>query len=445
MMQLLRQKREESRTAPINEVGAAIPASPRRVRARNSIAYLTAGNLFSTFLTALGGLIIGRLVDPSTLGLFNGIGLVLSYASLLQLGVLSGLSRELPYFIGAGDRPRAEKMCAAAQAWALALGTGVSAALLGISVWQLARGELWMAAGWFTNALLAAQVFYTDYLQVTYRTAADFARIAVVRVVGQAALLVFLVLVIPFDFYGLCMRALFAGALTLALLFRWRPVRVGPKIALGDLKHLLRIGLPMFLVGQVLAYWIVVDQTLVLRLGGTRMMGLFSMVIMVRGTVQTLPAAVSQVFFPRLSQKHGEGKSLSELLRDITKPIALTAVALIPMILALWWALGPVTRFLIPQYADAVPAMQWALLLAFATCFEPVITVLTVTRRQTLRLVSILPGIAAYAGCLLWLIRDEMRLVAFPQAMLVGRTVYILVAYAIIYRLVARERGKAAL
>jgi O-antigen/teichoic acid export membrane protein len=413
------------------------------VRAHRSIAYLTAGNLFSTLLTALGGLVIGRLVDPAMLGLFSGIALVLSYASLLQLGALSGLSRELPYFIGAGDRPRAENMCAAAQMWALALGGGVSVVLVGISMWQLSRGELMMAAGWFTNALLAAQLFYTDYLQVTYRTAADFARIAVIRVVGQTVLLVCLALVIPFDFYGLCLRALVAGAATLALLWHWRPVRVGPKLALGDLKHLFRIGLPIFLVGQVLAYWIVVDQTLVLRFGGTKMMGLFSMVIMVRTAVQTLPSAVSQVFFPRLSQKHGEGKSLTELAQDIAKPIALTAAAVLPMILALWWALGPVTRFLIPQYADAVPAMQWALLLAFVTCFEPGITVLTITRRQTLRLLSILAGMAAYAGCLVWLIRDEVRLVAFPQAMLAGRAVYLLLGYAIIYRLVAKERGEA--
>ncbi|MCL5734674.1 MAG: lipopolysaccharide biosynthesis protein [Actinobacteria bacterium] len=420
---------------------AELAKEPRRLTtARRSIAYLAGGSLVSTALYALGGLVVGRLVAPATLGLFNGIGLALSYAALLQLGVFSGLSRELPYFIGKGERPTAEKLCAVAQAWAFLVGGSIFLVLLGVGGWELAHGDLWRAAGWFTNAIMAIELLLATYLQVIYRTAHDFARVAFIRVIQQGSLLVLLVLVIPLNFYGLCLRVLLAGALNVVLLAHWRPVRVTTKWSTLDLKHLLRIGTPIFAVGQILTYWAVVDQTLVLRLGGTTLMGLYSMAIMVRGAVATLPTAVSQVFFPRMSQKFGEGQSLRELLSGITKPMAVSVAALTPAVLILWWLVGPITRFLLPHYVDAVSAMQWVLPACLLDSFEPGIAILTVARRQLLRLVGIAVGIAAYTVSLVWLIRNGVHLVAFPQAMLVGRAFYVVVCYTFIWQLVRKER-----
>ncbi len=94
-------------------------------------------------LRLIGGVLLGRLVAPSTLGLFAGIGLALGYAPLLQLGILNGLNRELPYFVGKGDRERVKELAAAAQAWALLVGAAVFVALTGVAVWQLAEGDVW--------------------------------------------------------------------------------------------------------------------------------------------------------------------------------------------------------------------------------------------------------------------------------------------------------------
>ncbi len=201
----------------------------RPITARRSVGYLAGGGIVSTLLSAFSGLIIGRLVDPATLGLFNGIGLILPYAALLGLGVSSGLSRELPYFVGKGDRHRAEELAAVTQAWTLMVGGVVFTALLGVAGWHLAQGNLLEAAGWFSNAIIAFLLFYTDYLQVTYRTARDFAKLAKARVAQQIALVALLVLVVPLDFYGLCLRAILASALTVFLLSvdgpsKWVPI-----------------------------------------------------------------------------------------------------------------------------------------------------------------------------------------------------------------------------
>ena len=415
--------------------------SRRPPTARRSIAYLMAGDLAKTVLAVATGVAIGRLVAPATLGLFNGIGLVVSYASLLGLGVTTGLARELPLSVGKGDRSQAEAYASAAQAWCLLVGGVVSVVLLGTAGFYLTRGEFWKSAGWLANALAIVPFFYNDYQERTYRTAHEFGILALKNVALYAAHLLLLVLVVPFNFYGLCLRLVLGGALTVGLYYHGRPVNVGPKWDATHLKHLLRIGLPIFVVGKLFDYWLVIDQTLVLKLGGTRMMGLYAVVTMSTTALSTIPGAVNQVLYPRMTQKFGEGQTLCQLAYGYAKPIAASVAAVTPIVLFGWWLIGPVTRFLIPQYGDAVPAMQWALLLCPVICFESAHALFYIGLRQGMRLIGTVAGVAAYTGSLFWLVRRGVYLAAFPQAMIIGRVVYVLVSYAFIYRMVTTERA----
>ena len=426
---------------------AQVEAKPKDAT-RPSMLYLVGslagGNYVAMALNMLGGVLLGRLVAPATLGLFNGIGLVLGYAPFLQLGILNGLNRELPYFVGKGDRKRVEELAAAAQAWALIVGGVVCVGLSCVAFWQAAHGQWQLAAGWFTNAILAIFLFYnTFYLQMTYRTSHDFARLALVNVVQSLVALVLLLLVVWLNFYGLCLRAVLIGAIGVGFLFRFRPVRVGPKWNVGHLKHLLIVGAPIFGVGQIYAWWSVINSTLVLKFAGVEGMGLYAMVIMASSTIEMIPSAVSQVVYPRMAEQFGRNASVRALLHMSWKPMIVTAVGMVPVIAVAWWLVGPVVRFVIPAYAKAVPAMQWGLLFSFVSCFGPVCNVFNVIRRQDLYVVAILLGMAVSGGSLMWLTRNEVTLVAFPQAMMIGRSVFVLLCYLSIARLSSGERKHA--
>ena len=120
------------------------------------------------------------------------------------------------------------------------------------------------------------------------------------------------------------------------------------------------------------------------------------------------------------------------------KPMALTALGMIPVIAVSWWLVEPAMCRVLPKYIEAVPAMRWGLLAPFISSFAPVTLVFNVVRRQDLYVVAILLGVAMYWGCLLWLLRGGVTLMAFPQAMLMGQAVYMLSSYA---RAVPRATG----
>lgn len=421
------------------------PAAPQKRPLVYLVSHLVGGNMASLALRMASGVLQGRLVAPATLGLFTGIGLSLRYAPFLQLGILDGLYRELPYHIGRGDRPRAEALASAAQAWALAVGGLYALALLAVGVWNLAHGRAWMAAGWFTNAVLAVVFYYkTYYLQLTFRTAHDFSRLALANVVESVGSLLLLGLVAWLNFYGLCLRALLAGALGTALLFAWRPIRVRPTWNAAHLKHLLKIGLPIFGVGQLYAWWSVLNSTLVLKFAGVEGMGLYAMVMMANTAIEFIPSAVNQVVHPRMAERYGQAHRVGDLLRISWKPMVLTAVGLVPIVAAAWWLVPPVVRFLIPKYAAAIPAMRWALLLPLANCFYPMAGLFQIVRRQDLYGLALGISMALYVAVQLWMIRDGVTLSAFPQAMLVGRALFAALCTAFALALRRRERAASA-
>jgi O-antigen/teichoic acid export membrane protein len=202
---------------------------------------------------------------------------------------------------------------------------------------------------------------------------------------------------------------------------------------------LLIIGVPIFIVGQIYAWWTVLNSTLVLSYMGARGLGLYAMVLVAGGALELLPLAVSQVIYPRMAEQYGRTGRLGDLIRMSIKPTILSVIGIIPLIVVGWFAAEPVIRLVLPNYIDAIPAIRWSLLTALTLCFCPINNVYNVVRRQDLYIVAILLGMGAYVGSLLWLVRDVAVLTAFPQAMLVGRAVFVLLCYVLMIPLVRKR------
>lgn len=408
---------------------------------------LIGGNLVSAVFQMIGIVLIARLVQPATLGLYSGIALVLGYAPLLQLGVFNGLNRELPYYVGKGDHQRVSDLAAVAQAWAFALGCVVFAVLAGTGGWYLANGEFEKGIGWLAHAILAGLLFYSSYLQMTYRTSQDFARLALAGVVQNSVALVLVATVAILGFYGLCLRALVAAVAGAGVLTLWRPLRVGPKWNAALFKHLLRIGLPIFVVGQVYALWTVLNSTLVLKLAGTEGMGLYTIAVLAGTAAMIIPTAVSQIVYPRMAEQYGRTGSAAGLISVAMKPVLLSAAGLAVAVTGAWFLIEPVVGRIMPAYIDAVPAIQWTMLSAVVSCFGAMNNFFNVVRRQRLYLAAMLVGIAAYGAALSGLVHERVELHAFPQAMLIGQVVFQVVCCIFLYwlrggggRLLDREK-----
>jgi O-antigen/teichoic acid export membrane protein len=398
------------------------------------------GNLLSMVLRMSGGVLTARAVAPATLGLFNALGLVLGYLPFLQLGVLNGLNRELPFFVGQGKHDRVKQLAAAAQAWALIAALVSAGVLLGISGWYAVRGDSRMAVGWAANAVAAVVLFYGQaYLQVTFRTRGDFAQLSIINVIYNALGLLLVPLAWVLDFFGLCLRNVLVGVTNLALLWRWRPVKVRPAWHTASFWHLFRVGAPIFGVGQLYAWWTVLESTLVLEYHGTVGLGLYQPALLVGTAISLLSDAVTQITYPRMAEQYGRTGSLRDLLLMVRKPVLLLSLVSIPIIGLAWVGLPPLIQLVLPKYVEGIRAAQWMLLATYVRSLLPAVNVFNVVKRQDLYAVAIGLGIAAYVVGAIVLRGASAGLVGFAQATLIGRVVFIIVCYTLIGYLAMRE------
>ena len=405
-------------------------------------AIFASGNLLATVFRLVGGLLTSRLVDPSVLGLFNGIGLVLGYVPLLNAGVSAGLNRELPYLVGKEDRARAAVLASVAQCWLL-LAAGICVAgLLCVAGWQLYHGQFQLALGWASFTIPVFGLFYGQfYLQILYFTHGRFPRISYITVLVAAAGVVTVVFVWWLDFMGLCIRGVLVAALMLALLWKWRPLSVRPRWSWPDLRVLVTTGVPIYLVGQLYAWWAVFNSTLVLTYAGTRGLGLYALANMAGPMVALLPQAISQVVYPKMSEEYGRTGRVRPLVRMAVWPTLVNVAVTLVAVGAGWILMPPVVKFLLPKYVEGIPAAQWALVATAFMALTPVNSVFNVVKKQGRYGIAIALGIVVYFAALQWIIRDGVFLESFPQAMIVGRLAFVLVCYGLIWNMVAVSKS----
>ena len=438
------------RIDPTSEPTAVISdAVSKKSTPLRSIAFLTGvfagGNLLSMFLRMAGGALIAKACEPSVLGRFNAIGLVLGYVSFLQLGVLSGFVRELPYFYGKGDVKKAHTLASAAQAWALLLGSVIGSALLLVALWQCLQGRFDLAAGWAANAVAVFVLFYgQQYLQFLYRTYGDFSRLAVLNVIQNCLGLALVGLVFIWGFYGLCARVAILSCATVFMLWYWRPLHVSPSWDGKELKHLLMIGAPIFISTQIHSFWPVLDATLVFRHLDSHGLGLYSLVIMASQAANLLPLAVSQIIYPRMVEEYGRTGKSRNCLRMAVKPTLYLIGGMLPLV-TLGWILCPrIISFIVPKYVEAIPAVRLALLASMIQCVDPLANIFAVTNRMGLYTAAILIGMMSYYAALNLLISNHASLVMFPLAMIIGQALYMLSCLFLIWRIQSAEQTAIA-
>jgi len=413
--------------------GASVSSNSSTISIKKLLAVFAGGNLVCMILRLAGGLLVARVTRPETLGLFNGLSLVLGYVPFLQLGVINGLNRELPYYIGLDDKQKAHALAACAQAWALIVGTVVAAVLMGVAVCELYKGRHELAFGWLTQAWMAFQVVFIQlYLLVIFRTGGSFHRLTTSNVIQAVSSFLLIGVVWLYGFYGLCIRAVLVTLVALYTLWKWRPLKVKAVWDTESFKHLLKIGAPILAVGQIYLWWAVLDSTLVLKFKGVHGLGLYAVAIIAGTAIELVPNSLNQICYPRMAEEYGRSSSLRSLIRIIKKPMIYLSLAYVPVALAGWFIAPPVIRLVLPKYIDSIKAVQWTCVATVLLALSPLNLVFIVIKRLHLYLIAIMAGIGSYLISVFFVYRHDRDLSIFPKSLLIGRILFLLICFGMV-------------
>ena len=386
------------------------------------ILFLSSSNIISNALNIIAGLFVAKWLLPEELGSFNTFTIFTGYIILIQLGIPSALSRELPYFLGGGEKETALRLTAVSQYWQKALGnlclfTGFF--LSGFFTWQ---ENYETAAGALVVGFLTWQGLYvTKYLKVLFRTNRDFNKLSWITMINAAVAFAGIYFVYLYGFYGLCLRAILSVLVDFAITYKWRPIKVRAEWDKTSFLELLKLGLPMFAVASIYGLWPLLQRTLVLTLGGTKALGLFALAIMVQNSMTTVTASLSSVMYPTMTTAWGKGLRLGEILKELLKPFGIAFVLFLLLIPVGWWLLPLFVKEFLPNYSGGIAAGQWMLIVGLFSLTNVFSNVYNIIKDQRRRLLNYITGVVTWALTvyLLYLVYG-FSLAIFPQGMAVA-------------------------
>jgi O-antigen/teichoic acid export membrane protein len=308
--------------------------------------------------TLLGNALAFRWIDPASMGVWHTLLLASSYLTVVRLGVVNGMGRELPFALGSGDVARARRIAATALACNGAASAVVGAAFL--VPLAFFSGATWRL-GLVAMAVVGASNLYLAYLQATFRSDSDFALLARVHYLQATLALLMPVVVYAFGYPGLCLHAALQALVVTGFAHARRPLRVTPRLELPVARELVATGLPLFVAGYLQLVATGFDRVILLHRAGVRAVGYYAPAVAVIAALGVVPGAVATYIYPRMSYALGQGQTPRMLGRTALAAAGLSIAAGLPLALVGWLAAPPAIERFFPQYVASVPAVRWSL------------------------------------------------------------------------------------
>lgn len=317
----------------------------------------------------IAALVSLRYVPPELMGIWQTLTLISTYGNILNLGIARGLSRELPFFFGRGEREKALAIAATSQFYILLIGLigsigFIAAAILygpitgHILSMEWLAGLVGMGFFWFTS-------LYRSYLAVTFRAEAEFRRLAIWQYIQAGLNIGLLVLVVTNGYFGLILLYVLIGVITVVALHIIRPIHVKPSFRWSDFKILLQTGIPQYISSYLIVTSLSFDQTIILQRGSIENVGLYTPVSAISAIMLAVQASIVSYVSPQVTFRLGQHGDPRVVGRGVLVAVGVVAAVNMPIVLFGLIAMPMVISWLFPQYVSAIVPAQISLVGGF--------------------------------------------------------------------------------
>ncbi len=375
------------------------------------------------------------------MGILRTFGIVAGYLTFLHLGTFDGLQREIPLQMGRGYPGKAAEAAAACLSWVGFVAICAAVVFAGLAVHSLSMGEQKSAAGWAAYVIVIVGTFYGGYLGTTYRTGQQFVTLSKVSVIQALVGIAALPAVVLFGYFGACFRFAAVSSTQVAFLHRWRPLRVRPRIDPTSFFRVIRVGLPLSLIGYLsTSLWVSLEGTLILAWFGNEVLGLYTLAFFVRTMLAQLAQSLSQVVSVRITEQYGRTGRVGASLRVALKPTAAAAAAAIPVLALMWMLVPPAIRILTPKYVEGTLLVQLVLPILLITILRLPTAVLWSAAKWLDCLWAAAVGFVMFVSLAVLGHRNSWGVQSVIVASLCGQLATTITGYLLVYRQVSRER-----
>jgi O-antigen/teichoic acid export membrane protein len=323
--------------------------------------FFTASSISLSLAQLVSGVVIVHYINPHEMGLWSSVSLAMIYAFFVLAGIQNGLSRELPYFIGASNDGMARRLAATTLFYTIGgciLTMVVGGGGVVFAIWKQADPKLTYAIAAVTILIICR--FYQNYLFITFRSKNSFIDLAQVQM-WQAALMILALPLLFLGYAGLLLRFVIVAGLSLYLMHRVRPILVSPIWRTDSFLLLLKTGIPIFATDYILNFAGTLGTVALLKFGGVEQVGLYALAASASSAFAVVPQSIGHYVYPRMSQRYGRTNNPRLLWGMAWKSALVVVGSMVPIAVVGSLLLPAAVKFLFPKYIAGTFAAQIAL------------------------------------------------------------------------------------
>ncbi len=402
-----------------------------------NVSFIGLSNVFSIISSLLGSFIVARYLSPADFGSVKAFFILNSYFAVSHMGIFDGMSRQIPLYLGKGDKSKAMDYASTGYAFILFGSLIFGSVYIVFSGYHLiVSQDTFRAFGWFMAGLLYFFTQITGCLGVTYRTTSDFAKIAIINSVANVFSLIGIGFVIYFSSVGLLIRNAVTATVSTVLYNKYRPLKAPIHFKKEYFKELIKIGLPLYISGYLgTSFWVAFDATLAVKFLSSDEFGVYSFLLVIYLALNTFAMSVKQIYVPKITYNYGSGMNIRSSMASLKKPIFYLLTATLAVCIVNVYLSPFLIELILPKYIAAIPFVGFLGIHLLIEPFQLYNTVLFAANKWKINIYTILAGLIVYFVAVFVLKSYFHGILAFIIANAVGRLVQLLLAILYLSRI----------
>ncbi len=329
------------------------------LRFLSSTMFLYSITLFTSFITY-------RYVAPEYMGIWATFSTFTTIATFLRLGIPNGMNRELPYYLGKGEKEKAEGYASTTLFYSIVNSSifvflGVLYFILtDFSKYGMLDSSYKYAAVLFFFNIITEP--YKTYLSGTFRTNENFDKLSSIQNRLALLRLLTILLIVFWGFYGYLLRELSVTLVNILLLHLNRPMpQIKPKFQYKLFKNLFEIGFSIFLTSYIATFVESVPRLYLIKETTSLELGLFSPILLMLGIVSMIPNTIGSYLYPKFAYAYGQGCNTIYFWNRMKPLLALSIVTGLLCAIVIYYIIDYIL-LLIPKYLESSLYIKYACL-----------------------------------------------------------------------------------
>ncbi len=326
-----------------------------RRKAISDITIASVSQYLTQFILFFRNFIFAKLLGPYDFGIYASIFLFFSYGNYSNLGVVDGISRIVPYELGAGNEEKAKNLLGAGF-WGLNLIT--SAFSIAVIVYALISPLQTIAENKLSVILTAIAILINQnfiYAQTYLRLKHKFIKSYLLQFLQALVdITVSIILMLKFKVMGIFLGMSFS--LLIMCLFSLKDMVKGikPIFNFQYLKRILGVGFQILIVGFTYGFLMSADKFSVANLFDKSKMGIYSVAVGLGVIPYFASATLGQFIGQRMLEEYGKFKSKQSLKIFLDESLLVISF-IVPFISILVMAFAePFIYLFLPKYVESL-------------------------------------------------------------------------------------------